>query len=260
MCGHRTSDNAQSFEKPLIVVYYNVDYVKDLKGTNYWRNRVLKVAQDYKGKLTFAVGNKNDFSHELDEHGLGEKKDSEKPVAAAMGKNGEKYPMTEEFSPENLKKFAEDVLAGKLEAYMKSEPIPEDNDGPVTTVVAKNFKEIMEQDKDILIEFYAPWCGHCKKLAPIFDELGEKLKGENVVIAKMDATANDVPPSFGVTGFPTLFWIPKGKKTSPVKYSGGRELNDFVNYISKEATNELNGFGRDGKAKKQKKKKDDTEL
>jgi protein disulfide isomerase family A protein 3 len=260
LCGHRTSDNAQSFQKPLIVVYYNVDYVKDLKGTNYWRNRVLKVAQDYKDKLTFAVSNKNDFSHELDEHGLAEKKSSEKPVVAGMGKDGEKYPMTEEFSLENLKKFADDVLSGKLEAYMKSEAIPDNNDGPVTVVVAKNFKEVVEQDKDILIEFYAPWCGHCKKLAPIFDELGEKMKNENVVIAKMDATANDVPPSFGVTGFPTLFWIPKGKKSSPVRYNGGRELNDFITYIAKESTNELNGWSRDGKEKKLKKKKDNAEL
>lgn len=42
-------------------------------------------------------------------------------------------------------------------------------------LVAKNFDEIVNQDKDVLIEFYAPWCGHCKKLTPIYDELGEKV-------------------------------------------------------------------------------------
>ncbi len=48
--------------------------------------------------------------------------------------------------------------------------------------------------KDSLIEFYAPWCGHCKKLAPVYDELGEKLREEpGVQVVKMDATANDVP-------------------------------------------------------------------
>jgi len=67
-------------------------------GTNYWRNRVLKVAEQFKGKLTFAISNKESFSHELDEFGLGgDKKTSEKPIVAAFGVKGEKYPMSEEF-------------------------------------------------------------------------------------------------------------------------------------------------------------------
>lgn len=92
--------------------------------------------------------------------------------------------------------------------------------------------------------------GHCKKLTPIFEELGEKLKGEDVAIVKMDATANDVPPTFDVRGFPTLFWLPKNKHDAPVRYEGGREVDDFVKYISKHATNELKNFDRSGKAKK----------
>lgn len=87
-------------------------------------------------------------------------------------------------------------------------------------------------------------------MAPVFDELGEKLSDEEVVIAKFDATANDVPPEFEVRGFPTLFWLPKDSKSKPMKYEGGRELDDFVDYIAKHATNELKGFNRAGKPKK----------
>jgi protein disulfide isomerase family A protein 3 len=241
-------------DRPLLVAYYNVDYVKDPKGTNYWRNRVLKVAEGFKRKVHFAVSNRDDFSHELDEYGLGDKKTSDKPIVAAMGPKGEKYPMKEEFSVENLKKFVEDLQGGKLERYMKSEPVPDDNSGPVKVVVARNFDEIVNQDKDVLVEFYAPWCGHCKNLAPVFDSLGEKMAEEDVVIAKMDATANDVPSPFSVSGFPTLYWVPKKAKDSPRTYQGGRELDDFIKYIAKESTEPLKNYGRDGKKLRKKEK------
>jgi len=185
---------------------------------------------------------------------LGDKQSSDKPIIAAHGAQGEKFPMKDDYSPENLKKFLDALVAGEVEAFMKSEPLPENNDVPVKTVVAKNFKEIVNQDKDVLIEFYAPWCGHCKKLVPVWDELGEKLANEDVVIAKMDATANDVPGIYTVTGFPTIFWVPKDKKTAPVPYHGGRELDDFLKFIAKESTEELKGYDREGK--KQKKKKE----
>ena len=69
-------------------------------------------------------------------------------------------------------------------------------------VVGQTFDEIVgDPEKEVLVEFYAPWCGHCKALAPKYDELGEKLKEtENLVIAKIDATANDFPSTYEVRG------------------------------------------------------------
>jgi len=149
---------------------------------------------------------------------------------------------------ETFEAFLKDLKAGSLEPYMKSEPIP-DQDGSVLVAVGKNFDDLVTNSgRDALIEFYAPWCGHCKKLTPVYDELGEKMKDEDVDIIKMDATANDVPSAFNVRGFPTLFWRPANGE--PVSYNGGRELDDFVKYIAKAATNELKGFDRKGKAKK----------
>merc|ERR1712071_680156 len=124
----------------------------------------------------------------------------------------------------------------------KSEALP-DNSGPLKTAVAKNFAEVViDNDKDTLVEFYAPWCGHCKKLTPIFEEIAETLKGD------------DVAASFEVRGFPTLYWLSKNSKDSHVRYEGVREADDFIKYIAKHATNELKGWDRSGKTK------DKTEL
>lgn len=156
MAGLRTRDAVPEFHNPLVVAYYNVDYVKNAKGTNYWRNRVLKVAKEFKDKLTFAISAKDEFQHELNEYGYDYVGD--KPLILARDADNQKFIMKDEFSVENLQKFATDLLAGSLEPYIKSEAVPEKNDGPVKVAVAKNFKELVTNaDKDVLVEFYAPW-------------------------------------------------------------------------------------------------------
>lgn len=252
LCAQRTASNSDKFQKPLVTAYFDVDYVKNVKGTNYWRNRVMKVAKKLNEEglsANYAVANKNDFAQELDEFGLTA---GDKPVVAAKNAKDEKFVMSGDFDMPAFEAFIRDFLAGNLEPYLKSEPLPADgNAGPLKVAVSKNFEEVVnDPERDVLIEFYAPWCGHCKTLAPKFEELAEMLKDEpGVTIAKMDATANDVPSTYDVRGFPTLFFAPKGSKSSPQKYEGGREVEDFVKFLAKEATDELIGFDRSGKPK-----------
>ena len=76
-----------------------------------------------------------------------------------------KYPYSQdkEITEKDIGEFVDEFVAGNIEPSIKSEPIPEMQEGPVTVVVANNFEEIvMDSDKDVLLEFYAPWCGHCK--------------------------------------------------------------------------------------------------
>jgi protein disulfide-isomerase A3 len=61
---------------------------------------------------------------------------------------------------ENLQAFVTELDEGSLEPFVKSEAIPEKNDGPVVVAVGKNFEDVVTNNgKDTLIEFYAPWCG-----------------------------------------------------------------------------------------------------
>ena len=77
----------------------------------------------------------------------------------------QKFPFdqTKKITEKDVASFVDDYVSGKIEPSIKSEPIPAKQEGPVTVVVAKNYDDIVKDDKkDVLIEFYAPWCGHCK--------------------------------------------------------------------------------------------------
>ena len=79
------------------------------------------------------------------------------------------------------------------------------------------------------MEYYAPWCGHCKNLEPIWNDLAKHLKGTDVVIGKMDATVNEAE-DVDVKSFPKLFWYPKNNKAG-VPYKGARTLAGLKTFL-----------------------------
>ncbi|KAF3967035.1 hypothetical protein CMV_008926 [Castanea mollissima] len=174
--------------------------------------------------------------------------DSHKSVCSKYGVSG--YPTIQWFPKGSLepKKYEGARTAEALVEFVNKEggtnvkiaAIPSN----VVVLTADNFdKIVLDETKDVLVEFYAPWCGHCKALAPIYEKVATAFKlEEDVVIANLDAdNYKDLGEKYGVSGYPTLKFFPKSNKAGK-DYDGGRDLDDFVNFI-----NEKCGTSRDGK-------------
>ncbi|KAF8424964.1 thioredoxin-like domain-containing protein, partial [Tirmania nivea] len=207
---------------------------------------IRPIAEKYKGKINFATIDAVAFGAHASNLNL----EAGKWPAFAIQETHKnvKFPYDQdaEITEKAIAKFVEDYSEGKIEPSIKSEPIPEKQEGPVHVVVAHNYKDlVLDTDKDVLLEFYAPWCGHCKNLAPKYEELA-KLYFDNpefaskVIVAKVDATANDIPDE--IQGFPTIKLFPAGKKDSPVDYQGSRTVEDLANFIRDNGAHKVDAY------------------
>ncbi|KOM50686.1 hypothetical protein LR48_Vigan08g151300 [Vigna angularis] len=196
-------------------------------------------AKLFKGKLIFVLV-------EMDNEDVG------KPVADYFGitgndpkvlaytgnDDGRKFLLDGDVSVDKITAFGNDFLEDKLKPFLKSDPVPESNDGDVKIVVGNNFDEIvLDESKDVLLEIYAPWCGHCQALEPTYNKLAKHLHSiESIVIAKMDGTTNEHPRA-KADGFPTLLFYPAANKSSdPIPVDVDRTVVSFYKFLRKHAS------------------------
>uniref|UniRef100_S4RA11 protein disulfide-isomerase n=1 Tax=Petromyzon marinus TaxID=7757 RepID=S4RA11_PETMA len=121
-------------------------------------------------------------------------------------------PSFSDFTTANITSFCQDYLDEHNKPFSKSQEIPKDwNKRPVKVLVGKNFDEfVFDETKNVFVEFYASWCDHCKKLAPVWEQLGVQYKDhDNIVIAKMDAEKNEVA-AVHIPGYPKIKYFPAG--------------------------------------------------
>ncbi|XP_070998330.1 protein disulfide-isomerase A2-like [Oncorhynchus clarkii lewisi] len=190
------------------------------------------VARDFKGKVLFIIIDvTGPVSHVLKYFGLSE---GDAPAVRIINTDTtKKFALIGQITAATLQTFCQGVLDGTVKSHLLSEEVPEDWDkGPVKVLVGKNFEAVaLDNNKNVFVEFYAPWCGHCKELAPVWEMLAEKYADrDDIIIAKIDATTNEVE-GVSVSGFPTLRYYPAGEDSKEVEYSGTRDLETFAMFL-----------------------------
>uniref|UniRef100_A0A0D6R325 Protein disulfide-isomerase n=1 Tax=Araucaria cunninghamii TaxID=56994 RepID=A0A0D6R325_ARACU len=223
---------------PYVMKFFNSPDSKALFFLNFtvdnadtYKTTYQELARSYKGKgLKFLLADLEASQGALQYFGL---RAEGVPCILIQDTENRKY-LKEEIEAEQMASWLKEYFDGTLQEYKKSEPIPEKNDDPVKVVVADSLKEmVLDSGKNVLLEFYAPWCGHCKQLAPTLDEVAVSLQNESdVMIAKIDATANDIPTKlFDLKGYPTMYMVSASGKM--VQYEGDRTKEDIIDFIRK---------------------------
>lgn len=197
-----------------------------------------RVAARFKGEISFVKLDGVKWRRHAKNFGL----TSTPGLAIQFGKHNYLYPESDDvdaFSEANIQAFAQGFVEGSVKPNLKSQDEPESNDGPVWTLVGSTFEAMVTDPAvDVLVEFYAPWCGHCKQLTPKYEALGKLFaEVDSVVIAKLDATENDV--SADIKGFPTLVFYPASGEE--MVYNGDRTTAAMAAFIRENASIKIQG-------------------
>ncbi|XP_034043969.1 protein disulfide-isomerase A2 isoform X2 [Thalassophryne amazonica] len=190
------------------------------------------VAKEFRGKIIFIVIDvAAGHSNVLQYFGISE---TDIPnMRLFKMESGKKYAIQSgNITADAIRQLCQDVLDGTAKPYYKTQEIPEDwNKGPVKVLVGKNFNEVaLDPTKNVFVMLYAPWCGHCKNVAPIWEELGKKYADhDNIIISKMDATENEVE-SIEIQGFPTFKYYPTDGKEA-IDYTANPDIHTFSKFL-----------------------------
>ncbi|PPR04006.1 hypothetical protein CVT24_010499 [Panaeolus cyanescens] len=116
--------------------------------------------------------------------------------------------------------------------------------GDVLALTEDNFDSILKKGP-AFIKFYAPWCGHCKKLAPVWKQLARHMQGK-LTIAEVNCDENSkLCAKSGIEGYPTLFYINGDSKKSKTEYNGGRKLDQLKAFAEKASTAGVQALEKD---------------
>jgi len=193
---------------------------------------VRQVGRENIGKFTFVMIN-GKAQHRQVQH-LGFEMDQLPGIVAT---DRLRYHLTGELNEENLRKFLEDYLAGKIEPTLKSQEVPSAEafeTSTVKTIVSKNWRDVVfDEKRDIIVKYYADWCGHCKAFAPDYIKIAALLAdvSDKLYLGEFNFPENELKEDVGVEGFPTIILYPAADKNKPIVYNGDRSIGDFLKFI-----------------------------
>jgi protein disulfide-isomerase A1 len=207
-----------------------------------------KLMKNISDKLNYKLKTVITDIKEVIEAKLAEKigiKDKDLPsirIIDTSGKYMKKYKMEGEINENNILKFIKDWEEKRIKSYVKSGNEPKVNNEDVFIVVGNTFeKEVINNNKDVMVLFYSPWCYHCKALLPKYEEVAKKLKAKNpkLLLTKINAIENEVE-SIGDYGFPKIKFYPGNKKDRPpIDYDGDKSVEDIIKFIKSNSSNKI---------------------
>lgn len=204
---------------------------------------IQKLAKKFRGKINFVGLDATKYGM----HAQNLNMEQKFPLFAIHDVDANlKYGISQatDLDPADIPDFVEQFADGSLEPIVKSEPIPETQNSTVYYLVGYEHDEVVNQPKDVFVKYYAPWCGHCKRLAPTWQELADLYANDTdskdkVLLAEMDHTANDVN-GLDIKGYPTLILYP-ADGSDAVTYEGARTLEDLADFIKEKGSTGVDG-------------------
>ena len=220
--------------KPSLIIFSE----KGQKHYEVGRNLLNNIWNQIQGKMQiFMCHVKDDISQKLAEFCGIKKEDIPKVmIIDPRPYNPKKYEVNGDLSEENILSYINKFWKGELKLFLRSEKIPEKNDGDIFVLVGNNFqKEVLDNDKDVLVYFYSSQCRMCKEFEPLLEELAKKWKKNNpkLLIAKMNGILNDVE-EYQIQNFPsTKFYPGNAKDKEPKNFHTRRNITSLIRFIKK---------------------------
>eukprot|EP00826_Nyctotherus_ovalis_P058421 TRINITY_DN8026_c0_g1_i4.p1 TRINITY_DN8026_c0_g1~~TRINITY_DN8026_c0_g1_i4.p1 ORF type:complete len:303 (+),score=80.15 TRINITY_DN8026_c0_g1_i4:191-1099(+) len=226
----------ENSEKTLVMLFYPSDYTSLEELEKEFRG----LAEERRGdEYAFLMANitEEPCKKFAEENGIRAKKDPTLQIVRMKDWQLERFAHQGPFTKQGMGGFFKSWKEGSVQKAYKSAEPPEPNPGPVYKVVGQTFADIvLNPSQDVFVKFYAPWCGHCRRLEPVYEELAKKLAtNERVKLVEVDSTENEIPNT-QVSGYPTLKLYRAADKKHPVTYDGERTVEAMEKFLKENSS------------------------